>query len=125
MILIRWDGYLRFWSKLMGSKRGYKAQVLLGFPVMFYSGEYPNPKAINHERIHVKQALELLYVFFWILYVLEFIIGLAVVRRRLYPKTWFHRAYRTIVFEQEAYGNAGDSDYLQSRKMWAWIGYFD
>jgi len=34
------------------------------------------------------------------------------------------RAYRSIGFEREAYENDENLNYLQSRKFWAFLGYF-
>lgn len=69
--------------------------------------QYYKDRTINHESIHTAQMKELLYVFFYILYFLEWIMRL-VIR----PQS----AYRDISFEREAYTHQGDSDYLNSRK---------
>ena len=72
----------------------------------------------RHETIHFRQWLELLIVGFAILYVgswawLRFIRG--------YDG---ETAYRMIPFEQEAYDNQDDIDYLQKRRIFAWAKYF-
>ncbi|WP_164108968.1 MULTISPECIES: hypothetical protein [Sphingobacterium] len=72
---------------------------------------------INHEQIHIKQALELLVLPFYILYLLEFLIQLVHCRD-------FHRAYRNISFEREAYFNEGDLDYRKNRKVWSFTKYY-
>ena len=92
----------------------------------------------RHERIHCRQQVELLLVgavlavvlalsgsgwwsllalplFFW-LYGLEYVVGLLTLRDS-------HRAYRAISFEQEAYDNELDPDYLSRRRPFAWIRY--
>lgn len=71
---------------------------------------------INHERIHLKQQLELLWVFFFIWYILEFCIHLIRLRN-------WNRAYHTISFEKEAYQNEDNQGYLESRKFWAFRHY--
>jgi len=75
-----------------------------------------NDILINHERIHLKQQLELLWIFFFIWYVVEFVI------RLLRYFNW-KQAYRNISFEREAYANEFDLDYLKYRKTWDFIKY--
>jgi len=76
-----------------------------------------NDVLINHERIHLRQQLELLLVFFFIWYILEFMLNL--VRYR----NW-NKAYRHISFEKEAYVNEMNPNYLIDRKFWSFIKYF-
>lgn len=91
---------------------GYKAMNLFG--VLFAK---PNARiddiTLNHERIHTAQMKEMLYVFFYLWYVIEWII-------RLFLKG---NAYRNISFEREAYDNEGNVLYLESRKRFSWIKY--
>ena len=68
---------------------------------------------IRHESIHIKQQTELLVLPFYLLYLFDFVVGLLKFRN---PKL----AYRNIRFEQEAYGNQGDENYLANRKLYAW-----
>lgn len=72
---------------------------------------------INHEAIHYAQQKELLFIFFFIFYALEFLLR--------YIQTGFkwHLAYRNISFEQEAYDQERDLNYLPKRKSYAWIKY--
>lgn len=65
---------------------------------------------INHEAIHTAQMKELLYVFFYIIYFLEWLFRLI-----------FHTstAYEGISFEREAYQHQKDLYYLQTRKHFA------
>jgi hypothetical protein len=71
---------------------------------------------LNHERIHLKQQLELLIVPFYIWYLTEFSI-------RYFQTRDFHRAYRNISFEREAYSNEGNLNYCISRKRWDFTAY--
>ncbi|RPE00148.1 hypothetical protein EGM88_02470 [Aureibaculum marinum] len=71
---------------------------------------------INHERIHLKQQLELLWIFFFIWYTLEFLFHLVVFRN-------WHKAYKNISFEKEAYQNEGNPNYLNERKPWSFLEY--
>ena len=50
---------------------------------------------------------------FYMLYILEFLLAL------LYFCNW-HKAYRNISFEVEAYTYQDDLNYLQHRKRFAW-----
>lgn len=71
---------------------------------------------INHERIHLKQQLELLWIFFFIWYTSEFLFRLLLLRN-------WNDAYKAISFEKEAYENEGNPNYLNERKSWAFLTY--
>lgn len=71
---------------------------------------------INHEKIHLKQQVELLLVFFYIWYLIEFVVKLLKYRN-------FYEAYRNISFEREAYTNDADLTFLNNRKFWGFIQY--
>lgn len=69
---------------------------------------------INHERIHLRQQLELLIVFFYLWYGIEFILRwMSSGNRR-----W---AYRNISFEKEAYLYEHDIGYLGKRRFWNFL----
>ena len=70
----------------------------------------------NHETIHYRQWVELLFIGFLILYPLFWIVGLIKYRNGAY-------AYRMIPFEQEAYENDQNLDYLDNRKLYSWVKY--
>ena len=89
---------------------GYKAINLFG--VLFVRGNAQvDEKTIRHESIHTAQMQEMLYIFFYLWYVVEWVV-------RLFMKG---NAYRRISFEREAYENEGDLDYLSDRTWFAWI----
>lgn len=69
---------------------------------------------VNHESIHWKQQLELLIIFFYPLYFIEWII-------RLFTNT--RSAYKSISFEREANANEDNPNYLNERKSFAWLNY--
>lgn len=52
---------------------------------------------------------ELLFIFFYIIYLLEWIVRLFI----------NENAYRNISFEKEAYQNEGDLSYLRTRRWFA------
>ena len=73
---------------------------------------------LQHETIHLKQAIELLVIPFYLFYLLNY--G--------YNRIKFgnhQTAYMNIIFEREAYANEHNSSYLKTRQMWAWRRYFD
>lgn len=90
---------------------GYKAMNLFG--VLFVRGNTRiDDITLNHEKIHTAQIKEMLYVFFYIWYAIEWLIRL--------PKG---NAYRSISFEREAYENDSDINYLKNRKRYAFLKY--
>ena len=89
--------------------KGFTAINLFG--VLFArEGHTITPPTINHEKIHTAQMRELGYIFFYILYFLEWLYRLCVDTKR---------AYRAISFEQEAYLHRHDYKYLATRKHYA------
>ena len=91
---------------------GFSAINLLGI-LFVHHGVYLSNELINHERIHTAQQRELLYVFFYIIYIIEWLVRL----------TMRGNAYRNISFEREAYANQRNLDYLKSRRLFAWRRY--
>lgn len=75
-----------------------------------------NETLVNHEKIHLKQQVELFWFPFFLWYITEFLIKL------LKYKKW-ETAYKAISFEREAYANQSDLDYLKKRKLWAFWKY--
>lgn len=68
---------------------------------------------LNHEKIHLRQQLELLVIPFYLLYVLIYLLN-----RLKYEDHYL--AYRGIIFEKEAYLFEKDLNYLRKRRFWAW-----
>ena len=75
---------------------------------------------INHERIHIRQQLEGLIVFFYIIYIFDwlyqYIRGKYILKN---PDFNINKAYRNIGYEKEAYSNENNLQYLNSRKWYA------
>ena len=87
------------------------------FPFVLVRRRNPPLWLLNHERIHLRQQLEMGLLPFYVWYLAEFLVH------------WLRcgnvqRAYRRISFEREAYANDENLDYLQNRKFWAFLGYF-
>ena len=89
---------------------GYKAINLFG--IVFTKGELSN-RELNHEAIHTEQMKELGYIFFYIWYFIEWLLEV------LLPP--YNKAYHDISFEEEAYNNENNPNYLKSRKRYSWI----
>ena len=98
------------------------------FGILFGRNEYKRnltKRTLNHESIHTEQMKEMLYIFFYIWYLIEWLIKI--------PCSWFYKqpkngykiskvAYRSISFEQEAYYNQYDYEYLEEkRKRYNWL----
>lgn len=64
----------------------------------------------NHEEIHGVQQKELLLIFFYIIYIIEWFIRLFINKGN---------AYKNISFEKESYKHEKDLDYLKTRKHFA------
>ena len=95
--------------------KGYKAVNLFG--ILFVRGDAVMASVdINHESIHTAQMKEMLYVFFYLWYVIEWLVRIVRYRNA-------HTAYRNIGFEREAYMNQGNMGYLQGRGRYAWVKY--
>lgn len=87
------------------------------FGVMFAKGKV-DEVTVNHESIHTEQMKELLYVFFYIFYGIEWFL-------RLFTNYLDgHAAYRNISFEREAYANEKNMEYIKGRKRFSFLKYF-
>ena len=73
-------------------------------------------RIINHEKIHFRQQVEMLFIPHWILY------GWYYFHLRLKCHNHSH-AYLNNPFEREAYENESDPGYLVSRPTFAWRRY--
>ena len=97
--------------------KGYDGITIYPFILIRYDGLKKNRVFINHERIHLRQQIELLILPFFIIYILEFVVRLIRYRSA-------SMAYRNISFEREAYQNEKTPDYLISRPFWNFISFF-
>ena len=86
------------------------------YPFIFVKYKQPSDTLINHERIHLKQELEMGIILFYIVYLAEYLIGYIKYRN------WY-LAYRNISFEKEAFGNETNLGYLKTRKFWNFLKY--
>lgn len=96
--------------------KGYRGLAVFPFVFLKYSVDKENPPFVNHERIHLRQQLELLVIPFFLWYFLEFLLRLVQYRN-------MNLAYRNISFEREAYPNEKDLDYLKQSSFWTFLKY--
>ena len=96
--------------------KGYNGLAIFPFVVLKSDALKLNKIILNHEKIHLRQQLELLIIPFYIWYVAELFI------RLLYYRNW-HLAYRNISFEREAYRNEYKFDYLKHSRFWRFLKY--
>ena len=88
------------------------------FPFVFvkHSLDKENAIFVNHERIHLRQQLEMLIFPFFIWYFLEFLLRLMQFRK-------WSLAYRNISFERESYAKEKDLEYLKRRTFFGFLKY--
>ena len=94
--------------------KGFRGLTVFPFVVLKYRESTVDLTLMNHEKIHLRQQLELLVLPFFIWYGLEFLIRLLLLKNR-------HLAYRSISFEKEAYQNENSSIYLSERKLFSFL----
>lgn len=73
-----------------------------------------NAVLINHEKIHLRQQLELMLLFFYVWYAVEYLVRLVQYKNR-------NVAYKNISFEREAYKNESNLNYLKLRSFWGFM----
>jgi NADH:ubiquinone oxidoreductase subunit 5 (subunit L)/multisubunit Na+/H+ antiporter MnhA subunit len=95
---------------------GFAAAITLWpFGIFLKAEKYlKNVRLINHEKIHWEQSKELLGIFFYLLYFLEWFFKLFI-----YGK----KSYRNISFERESNNHEYETDYLRKRKKYSWFNY--
>ena len=118
---------------------GASAQSHLGFLILIKTEiviyvRYKYDEYIRHESIHLLQARELLIIFWYLVYGINFLIAFLprlfkiIISKESYVSfktfkniilTDFWDSYREIIFEVEAYAHENDIDYLKTRKLFA------
>lgn len=102
-------------SKLLVPK-GFSGMTV--FPFVFTRDAFKAKDEVfrNHEKIHLRQQLEMLVVLFFVWYAMEFLIRWVQYRDR-------YKAYRSLSFEREAYANERTMNYLKRRPFFSFIKY--
>ncbi len=102
-------------SKILIPK-GFRGLTVFPFVLLRTQTAANDLVLMNHERIHLRQQLELFVLPFFVIYGLDYLVKLIRYRDR-------NLAYRNVVFEREAYENENDLDYLKSRSFWRFLRY--
>lgn len=95
--------------------KGYKYINLFGLLFTRHKEEISDIE-YNHEKIHLKQMQELLWVPYYLWYAIEYLLI------RLFHKKQ-NDAYHDVSFEEEAYKHEEDLEYTEHRKHYAWFKY--
>lgn len=93
--------------------KGYKAINLFG---IIFTRKDLNDIDLNHEKIHTAQMKEMLYIFFYIWYLIEYLV-ITLCNLSMSQNQRYHK----IRFEKEAYDNQDNLDYLNTRKHYSWL----
>ena len=96
--------------------KGYRGMTVFPFVLMKYDFDKINKVFVNHEKIHLRQQLEMLILPFFIWYFLEYLIRFIQYKNK-------DLAYRNISFEREAYANETDLNYLKNRSLFGFLNY--
>lgn len=96
--------------------KGFRGLTFYPFVFLTDRNDLRNEVFVNHEKIHIKQQLELLILPFYVWYLLEYLFRLIQYKDR-------KKAYFNISFEREAYCNEKDLNYLKERSFWRFFSY--
>ncbi|MFD0963545.1 hypothetical protein [Pseudofulvibacter geojedonensis] len=96
--------------------KGFLGITLYPFVFLKHKEQKKDEIFLNHEQIHLKQQIELLIVFFYLWYGIEFLIRLIQYGNR-------RKAYFNVSFEKEAYSNEINLEYIKKRPKWAFLKY--
>jgi len=96
--------------------KGYRGMAVFPFVLVKYAFDKMNKTFVNHEKIHLRQQLEMLILPFFIWYFLEYLIRLIQYKNAAL-------AYQNISFEREAYANETDFNYLKNRTFFQFLKY--
>lgn len=95
-------------------RRNFNGMTVWPFVVVKHQTLCEDKVFLNHESIHLRQQLELLILFFYLWYGVEFLVRWTSYRNR-------HLAYRNISFEREAYAEEYNFQYLKRRTFWGFL----
>ncbi|GIQ57748.1 hypothetical protein ACHRVW_16490 [Flavobacterium collinsii] len=96
--------------------KGYRGMAVFPFVILKYGADKENAVLVNHEKIHLRQQLELLILPFYVFYLLEYAVRLIQYKNK-------ELAYRNISFEREAYTNESHLNYLKNRPFFGFLNY--
>jgi len=96
--------------------KGYRGVTFFPFVIFKNKEDVLDKVFVNHEKIHLRQQIELLVLPFYVWYGMEFLIRWVMTKDK-------NVAYRNISFEREAYKNEKDLEYLNTRSFWRFLYY--
>lgn len=96
--------------------KGYSGLAIYPFVFLKSKALKKDGVLINHEKIHLRQQVEMLVLPFYIIYILEFLFRYIQYRQ-------VYLAYKNISFEREAYANESNLNYLKTRSFWQFLKY--
>jgi hypothetical protein len=96
--------------------KGFRGITIFPFVLIKHSFDSENKVLVNHEKIHLRQQLELLLLPFFVWYFVEYAV-------RLLQYKNANLAYRNISFEREAYANELDLEYIKGRRFFRFLSY--
>lgn len=94
--------------------KGYSGLTVFPFIILSNKTDITNQIMLNHEKIHIKQQIELLILPFFVWYFVDFLIQFVKFGN-------INQAYRNIIFEKEAYQNEHNLNYLKTRKFFGFL----
>lgn len=97
--------------------KGFGGIAIFPFVILRTKAHAQDEAYLNHEKIHIRQQMELLVLPFFVWYGIEYLIRFLRYKDKV-------KAYRTISFEKEAYANEKNAGYLASRPCWNFLQYF-
>lgn len=93
---------------------GHRFAAIYLFGVIFVKKHVVvSSRLLNHEAIHTAQMRELWFIFFYLIYFIEWL------TRLITMKGNFYEAYKSISFERESYKHESDPCYLANRRKFA------
>jgi len=97
--------------------KGFRGITFYPFVFLADKDDKLNSRFVNHEKIHIRQQIEMLVLPFFIWYAIEFLFRWMQYKNR-------REAYYNISFEREAYQNEKDLGYLKQRSFWKFLKYY-
>lgn len=97
--------------------KGFRGLTIYPFVLVKYREDLNDSIFINHEKIHIRQQVELLIIPFFIWYLSEYFVRFLQYRNA-------NLAYRNISFEREAYSEESNLLYLRNRPLYRFCKFF-
>lgn len=99
----------------------FKSVGMAHFGFIFLTANKLDKEIENHEYIHIRQQREMLIVFWYAFYILNFLYNFLIKYHVIFKfdmKKYFWKSYSDLILEKEAYMFENDNNYLKTRKFW-------